>query len=723
MNRKKRIKKSFLSLLLAVLMTLSLLPVSGKTVKAYADSAEVPSEGKTGLTGNNLKMSLLYSGIDRSVDYGRSRLSGSDLQIYDSLKTRIANVAENGGSTIFTVTLDRPVTWTGSSSQADAQFLAKVDYDKIVNCLVVDSPYELYWYDKTAGTEVSYVTSSKGRQTSITKIKFTFFVSDAYQGGSSTRVSTVKAAEAESAARTAQSIAAQYAALSPYEQMNAFKNEICNLTDYNYSAAPDTDYGDPWQLIYVFDGDPGTNVVCEGYAKAFQYLCNLNGLTCYAVTGRMDGGTGAGMHMWNIVTLDGHNYLVDVTNSDTGTLGQNGDLFLAGTSGDMDTGYTFQVGDAKISYQYDEVQAELYDSGILTLASSDYTPSQPIPEVTASASVQNVTYGYALAPQISAAVQNADRAGYPYSWYQVDDQGNVTSADTASDSNTLVMPTGLAAGTYTYYCEINAGGQAAVSNRVTITVEQAEVTPVISGTTTKEYDGTINGPEGISIELSGVISGDSVSAAAKSYAYNSPDPGSADQITASGITLEGADAGNYRLTADTVTASGTITGRPVTETPDEGQSQTEEPEDPASEYSGSQEEPQTNVQDHPQPSDSENEQDDAEENKRSVDNGNRQTDAEENKQDADDGNKQTDAEENKQSADDGNKQDKAAGNTQTPAPGNTKAGTSGNGQTRADVSRSPKTGDSMDFVMLYAALLVSCAAVIAAAAGRKRKIR
>ena len=49
-------------MLLAVLMTLSLLPVSGKTVKAYADSAEVPSEEKTGLTGNDLKMSLLYSG-------------------------------------------------------------------------------------------------------------------------------------------------------------------------------------------------------------------------------------------------------------------------------------------------------------------------------------------------------------------------------------------------------------------------------------------------------------------------------------------------------------------------------------------------------------------------------------------------------------------------------------------------------------------------------------
>lgn len=31
------------------------------------------------------------------------------------------------------------------------------------------------------------------------------------------------------------------------------------------------------ELIWVFDGDSSTNVVCEGYAKAFQYLCDLSG--------------------------------------------------------------------------------------------------------------------------------------------------------------------------------------------------------------------------------------------------------------------------------------------------------------------------------------------------------------------------------------------------------------------------------------------------------------
>ena len=42
-------------------------------------------------------------------------------------------------------------------------------------------------------------------------------------------------------------------------------------------------------------------------------------LPAYTVTGEMDGGTGAGAHMWNIVEQDGRYYLADITNSDDGT--------------------------------------------------------------------------------------------------------------------------------------------------------------------------------------------------------------------------------------------------------------------------------------------------------------------------------------------------------------------------------------------------------------------
>ena len=111
-------------------------------------------------------------------------------------------------------------------------------------------------------------------------------------------------------------------------------------------------------------------MVCEGYAKAFQYLCdlsNLPGATCYTVSGQMGAGTGAGNHMWNIVSMpDGKNYLVDITNCDSGSVGYPDLLFLKG--------YTSCSSDYK-SYNYNGV-TYAYDSGtISTFSQADLTLS------------------------------------------------------------------------------------------------------------------------------------------------------------------------------------------------------------------------------------------------------------------------------------------------------------------------------------------------------------
>ena len=46
-------------------------------------------------------------------------------------------------------------------------------------------------------------------------------------------------------------------------------------------------------MIGVFDENPSTRVVGEGYSKAFQYLCDeAGGIDCYTITGSMGGGTG-----------------------------------------------------------------------------------------------------------------------------------------------------------------------------------------------------------------------------------------------------------------------------------------------------------------------------------------------------------------------------------------------------------------------------------------------
>ena len=49
--------------------------------------------------------------------------------------------------------------------------------------------------------------------------------------------------------------------------------------------------------------------VCEGISKAFQWLCHLCNIECTVIEGALAGGA----HMWNIVTINGKNYHVDVT--------------------------------------------------------------------------------------------------------------------------------------------------------------------------------------------------------------------------------------------------------------------------------------------------------------------------------------------------------------------------------------------------------------------------
>lgn len=102
------------------------------------------------------------------------------------------------------------------------------------------------------------------------------------------------------AEKAAKNIIAQ---LSPdmddYEKLKFFHDYLilnCE-TDKNYAFA-DTVYG---ALVEK-------KALCEGYSKAFSYLCNLAGIENVLVTGET-----YVAHMWNMVKLDGNWYHVDVT--------------------------------------------------------------------------------------------------------------------------------------------------------------------------------------------------------------------------------------------------------------------------------------------------------------------------------------------------------------------------------------------------------------------------
>ena len=102
------------------------------------------------------------------------------------------------------------------------------------------------------------------------------------------------------------------------------------------------------------------------------------------------------------------------------------------------------------------------------------------------------------------------------------------------------------------------------NGKSSLTIQPKTLTASLGGTLTKTYSGNADAPEGIKIELDGVVSGENVSASSESISYDDGNVGIGKTITASDIKLNGDDAGNYTLSSNTATAPGSITPATMT---------------------------------------------------------------------------------------------------------------------------------------------------------------
>ena len=86
--------------------------------------------------------------------------------------------------------------------------------------------------------------------------------------------------------------------MSDYEKLKYFHDYLV----LNVTSSVSGDYVDS-----VYGALVEKKALCEGYAKAFSYLCNLSGIENMIVTGY----TGVD-HMWNMVKLEGSWYHIDI---------------------------------------------------------------------------------------------------------------------------------------------------------------------------------------------------------------------------------------------------------------------------------------------------------------------------------------------------------------------------------------------------------------------------
>ena len=418
---KKQTK--LLSLLISLALLLTILPSTVRAEGSQEEPQPVVGECEVFVTNHTVpeddgyteaellegyffSVSGLYEDNSSPFLAPRPALPGELSSVYNEVKPMVKLVADGTrASTIFEV----PGTWAKTKSEwgitgegisagtltaeASAAIEAAFNLDALMQRMLSEMPYELYWFDKTEGIGMSYGVSLSGEILTVKNLKLSMYISQAYakinEGGATydpLTADTAKTSAAKRAAENATQVVAANTAKSDHEKLKAYLDYIKAAVSYNNEAANNnaTPYGDPWQIIYVFDNNHLTNVVCEGYAKAFKHLCDLSSfsesdLFCSLVTGTMTVGTSAGPHMWNIVTIGGRNYLVDVTNCDADTVGVPDKLFLCGAAeNEPGKKYTATAGSQSIVYEYDADTLSDYASSDLKLEEMPYSPTSVI---------------------------------------------------------------------------------------------------------------------------------------------------------------------------------------------------------------------------------------------------------------------------------------------------------------------------------------------------------
>lgn len=157
--------------------------------------------------------------------------------------------------------------------------------DKIFQCVLNDHPEYFY--------VVGYTYTKFTRADRLVKIEF----SGTYSMNGQDAVQRREEIEA-AAAPILQGISRE---AGDYEKIKYVYETIIRGTEYDLGA-PDN------QNVYSVFVNKAS--VCQGYAKATQFLLNRLGIECTIVMGTVDTGEG---HAWNLVRADGSYYYVDTT--------------------------------------------------------------------------------------------------------------------------------------------------------------------------------------------------------------------------------------------------------------------------------------------------------------------------------------------------------------------------------------------------------------------------
>ena len=250
-------------------------------------------------TNWNTEAKVTYGGSD----YGYEKLTDAQKSIYTTILHSTAGSNLDGTGDCFwnseslNGAMGYTVTYTGTSNDA-----------KIAYCAFYEDHPEFYWlqsaYSITGTTLIVLVDELYDTKAERTAIQ------TAIGGGNSERTKLIQAYNTGK---------------DDYEKMLLLHNKIIEDVTYAYKGNTKTPETASWAHSVVgvltesyLDSNGNHQVVCEGYAKTFQYILNIVGTPNVYVIGTSKGEG----HAWNIVKVGTDWYNMDLTWDDSGDAGK-----------------------------------------------------------------------------------------------------------------------------------------------------------------------------------------------------------------------------------------------------------------------------------------------------------------------------------------------------------------------------------------------------------------
>ncbi len=163
--------------------------------------------------------------------------------------------------------------------------LDETSIDRVFQCVLNDHP-ELFYVEGYSYTKFT-------RNDVISSIEFS--------GTYNVNLETAREKEAQIQTAAERILSGISENASDYDKVKYVYDTLIRETDYQLDSA------DNQNIYSVFVNHAS---VCQGYAKATQYLLNRLGVECTLVLGNVDTGEG---HAWNLVKVNGSYYYVDTT--------------------------------------------------------------------------------------------------------------------------------------------------------------------------------------------------------------------------------------------------------------------------------------------------------------------------------------------------------------------------------------------------------------------------